>query len=968
MSFSQHIEGFKKDSIKYDNSFNVTSIKRFLIDKNDLLWISTEMGLFKYDGSYLKKVINSKYPSISKSRIVNLAYDYYTGDIIFRTFPELCLYQIHDNKIKRLNYSKYLFSDKETCILPNNKFNKRILNHIYSQHFVGYDRPSIVKRNDSYYVSIVNNHFSGIIIYNKNGEIKEINIPYAKKIILIKLSDKIFIINKGGVYILNENNYKIKKIKVDPFIETCLKEAIVKDKYLDDFFYKIGDDYCLNYDGSVYKITYDNYLKKKLSFKNPNQYPIRLYYIPKLNIFFSHRSIDFKIFKPSYFNIIVFRNSQKNNCYSVVSYNKYWFCASGWLFDKIIKKKQEVSLKRNDRLFIMPYKGELYCNDSCYLYNVKNNKRLYGYSSSRGFSGYSILDSKLWIADVQTLKYQFKNSFKVDFFLRKEMEKIKDIRVNTLFNFNNELVLGTTKGAFFYKPFSKLTPIEGIENHYVRYFKLNDKNSFWVGCYGDGFYLVHRKKAYKVSDLSFDMSSVHAVEEDSAGNIWISTNSGLLTVNKADAIKKILKNKPIGCYKFSVEDGLPSNEFNGGGTNPSLNDRGVLGFTSTKGFVWFDPKKIRKHNFSSTILIEKVSEDGKEIASLYNDSYLIKPKTQLVNIEIGFGYYFDRGKLTVEYSFSDDAVWHKIKDNSIQIMRSLPGKRTLFIRIHTNGLDAKNDVVKTIDLNFEPKFTETSVYWILILGGLIAFICLGFQVGLLVNKKREDLLKIKIDSKTRELQNMVGELTISKVQINKSLKEKEILIKEIHHRVKNNFQLVITLLSYESSKLQNKEVADFLENGTGRIVTIALIHENLYQSENWGYIDFKVYIEKLIRNIIKSLADAKDVIYAIDVDEIFFEKQVAIPLGLITNELIVNTIKHNYKQGNEIKFSLSLHEVDLKHYQLIYKDPQSTMTAKDSKKGSFGIELIQLLTTQLKGRCAFDFSGGLGVTIDFKII
>jgi two-component sensor histidine kinase len=114
------------------------------------------------------------------------------------------------------------------------------------------------------------------------------------------------------------------------------------------------------------------------------------------------------------------------------------------------------------------------------------------------------------------------------------------------------------------------------------------------------------------------------------------------------------------------------------------------------------------------------------------------------------------------------------------------------------------------------------------------------------------------------------------------------------------------------------------------------------------------------------MADESDVDYLIDVDEIIFDIRVAIPLGLIINELIVNTIKHNYTHGNAFYFSLHLKEISSKNYKLTYKDPQSTMTSDDPKKTSFGLELIYLLASQLKSKIYLSFTDGLTVTMEFK--
>lgn len=209
-----------------------------------------------------------------------------------------------------------------------------------------------------------------------------------------------------------------------------------------------------------------------------------------------------------------------------------------------------------------------------------------------------------------------------------------------------------------------------------------------------------------------------------------------------------------------------------------------------------------------------------------------------------------------------------------------------------------------------------------------------------------------------------NEIAAANEKLEVSLSEKELLLKEIHHRVKNNLQLVISLLSLQSDKFKSKELDEFLESGTGRILSMALIHENLYQTDNVAFIEFREYAESLIQSIIASMADEEYVSYTVKAEDITFDIQRAIPLGLILNELVVNTIKHNYKPGKDLVIDINLKEQGSR-YEFTYKDPQSTMTSEDTKKSSFGLELIHLLAAQLDGESSLSFTNGLTAEISF---
>ena len=193
-----------------------------------------------------------------------------------------------------------------------------------------------------------------------------------------------------------------------------------------------------------------------------------------------------------------------------------------------------------------------------------------------------------------------------------------------------------------------------LENVYARYIKLIDSNSFWVGCYGNGLYFVKNYKAYKIIAKNNELNTAHAVEEDKNGNLWISTNYGLLTIDKKSLINNALHKLSSDFYMFTSEDGLLTNEFNGGSTHPSLKTRDdIIGFPSMKGFVWFDSKILKKTHFSGTIIIDNIFLDNKVKATLKNEAFVINKYTKILNIKFSYAYNHNRENLTISYRFED---------------------------------------------------------------------------------------------------------------------------------------------------------------------------------------------------------------------------------------------------------------------------------------------------------------------------
>ncbi len=213
--------------------------------------------------------------------------------------------------------------------------------------------------------------------------------------------------------------------------------------------------------------------------------------------------------------------------------------------------------------------------------------------------------------------------------------------------------------------------------------------------------------------------------------------------------------------------------------------------------------------------------------------------------------------------------------------------------------------------------------------------------------------------------NMLGEeLENSHV----SLKEKEQLLKEIHHRVKNNLQIVSSLLSLQSENIKDQHFLNLILASRNRINSMALVHEMLYASIDLKKIELGEYIKRLSTNIKKSLtsADTKiEFVYHLQ-KEYFFDIDRMIPIGLILNEIITNSLKYAFpKNEGEITIELSNSE---KNNLLTVKDNGIGLPANFNieKDANLGLQLINMLTTQLDGNLKISTQEGACFQITFK--
>ena len=203
----------------------------------------------------------------------------------------------------------------------------------------------------------------------------------------------------------------------------------------------------------------------------------------------------------------------------------------------------------------------------------------------------------------------------------------------------------------------------------------------------------------------------------------------------------------------------------------------------------------------------------------------------------------------------------------------------------------------------------------------------------------------------------------------KSDEEKEILLKEIHHRVKNNMQIILSILNLQARKANDAKITDFVKEGESRIQSMAIIHEKLYQSDNLADISFNEYINQLVEFIYQVYnVDKKKIPYAIDARNIHLDINTAVPLGLIVNELVCNSLKHGFKEKENGSISIQLDQLQLKEYKLTITDTGDGLPENfDIKKAStLGLKLIQTLTRQINGTLEIGDGSGSMFSIYFK--
>ena len=196
--------------------------------------------------------------------------------------------------------------------------------------------------------------------------------------------------------------------------------------------------------------------------------------------------------------------------------------------------------------------------------------------------------------------------------------------------------------------------------------------------------------------------------------------------------------------------------------------------------------------------------------------------------------------------------------------------------------------------------------------------------------------------------------------------ENELLMKEIHHRVKNNLEIVSSLLALQSAQIDDTKTKEAMTEGQNRVNSISIVHQKLYQGTNLGSIEMKDYFLNLSENILDSFGAENKVTLNLAMEKLDLDIDTAVPLGLIINELLTNTIKYAFPADNKGTITIKLEKQNDQYLHLVVTDNGIGKSGMTHGTG-FGTQLVSLLTQQLNGTMKEESENGTTHIFDFKL-
>jgi two-component sensor histidine kinase/ligand-binding sensor domain-containing protein len=505
----------------------------------------------------------------------------------------------------------------------------------------------------------------------------------------------------------------------------------------------------------------------------------------------------------------------------------------------------------------------------------------------------------------------------------------------------------------------------------------------WVGT-NDGLNLINpQNKSVRVYSKKDGLPSniISAIQEDNDGFIWLATDKGISKMDR----------KTGRFINYNKRNGLKSLEFLADVSGKTKD--GTIYFGSS-GLMHFNPKNIKDEFLTSPIVFTDlkiynktvpVTKNGILEESITAAKTIRIPKNQdVITFEFALLDYFDVKRNSFRYKLEGyDVDWNQIGSRNQATYTNLPPGEYTFIVRATNNNGFKNEREASIEVVIVPAFYQTWWFKIVLVLALILGALLIIHERTRKITKQNRILENRVAERTKDLDKTIMELSQeiterkkAERKVHASLEEKEVLLKEIHHRVKNNLQVISSLLYLQSFSIKDDETLNLFEDSQNRIKSMALIHEKLYQSKNLAEIDFGEYVSSLLEHLTRSLSRSGVPVNIVNkINNITLSLDNAISCGLIVNEIITNAFKYAFplewvkqkENAADNVIEIKMENLGANNYTLTISD-NGIGLPKDldiDTTESLGLKIVKSMVQQLNGSLEIRGNGGTKYSITF---
>lgn len=467
---------------------------------------------------------------------------------------------------------------------------------------------------------------------------------------------------------------------------------------------------------------------------------------------------------------------------------------------------------------------------------------------------------------------------------------------------------------------------------------------YWLGTANGLLRWDRARNKYRLFTTADGLSNnnICAVYGDSRNRLWLASDYGLIRFDKANLHVKT----------YLTNDGISYNEFNR--LSHTRDKYGNLYLGTLNGVTVFNPDDFYDDDEMKRAPLEVSSFEqfdgstgklvNKTAELIHTSAITLQPGDRFFNLNLAL-LTFDNARQNIYYWKIDEmnTGWITFKEPAL-LLSSLPyGKLTLHIKAQSSeGAWGVNELLFHINV-IKPLYLRTwLILLVLVFTAVVIFI--GYKWRTYRFRNENMRLDNIVQQKTAELKQTIEQLKISGQQ-------KDVLMKEIHHRVKNNLQIVSTLLNLQLSTISDERARQLLEESASRISSISLVHFQLYHKDDLAGIELSGFIYELLQQIISVyLKPGQHIHLQNDIPSTSIDIDTAVPLGLILNELMTNSFKYAYSDKKEGSMKIGLEQRDgtvtLRYYDYGAGLPDDY----DIKNGrSLGMRLIKSLARQIGG-------------------
>jgi two-component sensor histidine kinase len=351
--------------------------------------------------------------------------------------------------------------------------------------------------------------------------------------------------------------------------------------------------------------------------------------------------------------------------------------------------------------------------------------------------------------------------------------------------------------------------------------------------------------------------------------------------------------------------------------------------------------------------------------------------------------YFNQGNMDSAQRYASHALEGANKYKNYLVMmnsagllsqvfeKTDPTKAYGFLKISTAAKDTVTNIEKAKqvkqleikekqridDLNLAETYAKNQLRFNTAVGLLVSTLVISFV--LYRNNRNKQKANLALKDKNDKIEKTVSALNTTQASLVARNAENELLLKEIHHRVKNNLEVVSSLLALQSNQIDDAHTRDAMQEGQNRVQSIGIVHQKLYQGVNLGAIEMKDYFINLSESILDSFGAQKRVQVECAMEALNVDVDTAVPLGLIVNELLTNTIKYAFPDGRSGNVQIKLTQAANGNLHMQVSDNGVGKCGGITGTG-FGGQLISLLTQQLEGTMKEENNNGTHFFFEFK--